>query len=230
MTLSQSAGGSATSSRRISISGCGRERRRDGGGEAVAIDRERAAGRHLVGVAAAHDQRAEPAHLLVQQADRIGLAVVGAERVGADQLGQRLGLVRGGRAHRAHLVQHDRHAAARDLPGRLGAREPAADDVDRLHSQGGQLKIRSESTVRNEADVARTLLASASAPGRAACCCSPPAPAAGDAARAGGRADAREPVAAGSRSAQRARSATASVATTARRSASVRATGRACRG
>ena len=48
------------------------ERRRHGGRETVAIDRERAAGRHLVGIAGAHDQRVEPAHLLVQQPDRVG--------------------------------------------------------------------------------------------------------------------------------------------------------------
>ena len=73
------------------------ERGRDGGREAVAIDRERPAGRHLMGVGCAHHQRAEPAHLRVQQADRVGLAVVGAERVGAHQLGQAVGLVGVGR-------------------------------------------------------------------------------------------------------------------------------------
>ena len=65
-----------------------RQRRRDGGGKAVAVDRQRAAGRHLVGVGRAHDQRAEPAHLRVQQADGVVLPVVGAERVRADQLGE----------------------------------------------------------------------------------------------------------------------------------------------
>ena len=112
----------ATSSRRISISGWACKRRGDGGREAVAIDRQRAAGRHLIGVGGAHDQRAEPAHLLVQQADGVVLAVVGAERVGADELGQRVGLVGRGRAQRAHLVQHDGHAARGDLPGGLASR------------------------------------------------------------------------------------------------------------
>ena len=54
----------------------------------------------------------EPAHLLVQQADGVVLAIVGAERIGADQFGQAVGLVRLGAARRPHLVQHDRHAAA----------------------------------------------------------------------------------------------------------------------
>ena len=40
-----------------------------------------------------------------------------------------------------HLVQHHRYAAARDLPCSFAAGEPAADDVDRLHSQGGHLKL-----------------------------------------------------------------------------------------
>ncbi len=31
---------------------------------------------------------------------------------------------------RPHFVQHDRHATARDLPGGLGPRQAAADDVD----------------------------------------------------------------------------------------------------
>ena len=58
MTLSQSAGGSgdflaADVDERLAF-----ERRGDGGGKAVAVDRERAAGRHLIGVGRAHDQRA----------------------------------------------------------------------------------------------------------------------------------------------------------------------------
>ena len=57
-------------------------------------------------------------------------AIVGAEGVGADQLRQTLGLVRGGGAHRAHLVQHHRHAGLGDLPGGFGAGEPAADHVN----------------------------------------------------------------------------------------------------
>ena len=105
------------------------ERRGDGGGEAVAVDRERAARRHLVGVGGVQDQRAEPAHLGVEQPDGAAVRVVGAERVRADELGERR-LVRGGRAHRAHLMQHHRHAAARDLPGGLGPREAAADHVN----------------------------------------------------------------------------------------------------
>ena len=110
----------------------GGERRRDRGGKSVAIDRQRAAGRHLVGIGRAHHQRAEPAHFLMQQADRVVLLVVGAERIRADQFGIAVGLVRGGRAQRPHLMQRDRHAGLRELPGSLGAGEAAADDMDGL--------------------------------------------------------------------------------------------------
>ena len=78
----------------------------------VAVDRERAAGRHLMGVALRHDERAEAAHLLVQQADRVGLGVVRAERVGADELGEAVGLVGVGAADGPHLVQDDRNAGS----------------------------------------------------------------------------------------------------------------------
>ena len=56
--------------------------------------------------------------------------IVGAERVGADELGQAVGLVGVGAAHRAHLVQDDGHAGLGDLPGGFRAGEPAADDVN----------------------------------------------------------------------------------------------------
>src|SRR3990167_4039562 len=42
----------------------------------------RAPGRHLVGVARAHDDRAQRPHLGVQQADGVAGPVVGPERVG----------------------------------------------------------------------------------------------------------------------------------------------------
>ncbi len=102
------------------------------GGEVVAIDRQRAAGGQLVAVARGQDERAGAAHLLVQQADGVRLPVVGAERVGADELGQAVRLVGVGHARGTHLVQHDGHAGTGDLPGGFGAGEAAADDVDGL--------------------------------------------------------------------------------------------------
>ena len=100
----------------------------------IAVDGERAAGRQLVRVAHAHDQRAGAPHLGVQQADGVRLGVVGAEGIGADQLGEAAGLVRRRHHRRPHLVQHDRHARLGELPGGLRAGEAGADDVDWIAS------------------------------------------------------------------------------------------------
>ena len=137
---SHSAGGRpSTSSRTIEISGCASICGRHGGGKAVAVDGERAAGRHLVAIAGPHDQRAGKPHLGMQQPDRIGLGVVGAEGVRADQLGKAVALVRLGAANGAHLVQHDRHARLGRLPRRFRAGEAAADDVDGIDAHGHAL-------------------------------------------------------------------------------------------
>ena len=101
----------------------------DGGREAVTVDGQRAAGRQLVGVGRAHDQRAGAAHLLVQEADGVVDGIVGAEGVGADEFGEIFREMRLGAAHRPHLVQHDGHAGRRKLPRCLRAREAAAHDV-----------------------------------------------------------------------------------------------------
>ncbi len=84
--------------------------------ESVAVDGERAAGRHLVGVAGAHDQRAGQPHLGMQQADRVVFGIIGAEGIGTDELGQAIGLVRVRTANRAHFMQHDGNAGLRCLP------------------------------------------------------------------------------------------------------------------
>ena len=104
-------------------------------GKADAVDRQRDAGRHLVGIARGHDERAEAAHLLVQQADGVVRRVVRAERVGADQLRQAARDVRLGGAHGTHLVQDNRRTGAGDLPGRLGPGEAAADNVDGIQGR-----------------------------------------------------------------------------------------------
>ena len=80
--------------------------------------------------AAAHDQRAGAAHLLMEQADGVVLRIVRAEGIGADQFGQAVGLVGIGAADGAHLMQHHRGAGLRRSPGRFRARQSAADDVD----------------------------------------------------------------------------------------------------
>ena len=112
---------------------------RHGGGKTVAVDGERAAGRNLVAIAGPHDQRAGKPHLGMQQPDRIGLGVVGAEGVRADQLGKAVALVRLGAANGAHLVQHDRHASLGRLPRRFRAGEAAADDVDGIDAHGQRI-------------------------------------------------------------------------------------------
>ena len=105
------------------------ERLGDGGGKSVAVHRQRAAGRHLIGVGGAHDQRAQPAHFGVQQPDRVVGGVVGAERIGADEFGEAVGAVGLGHPAGAHLVQHDADARLGDLPGGFRAGEAGADDM-----------------------------------------------------------------------------------------------------
>ena len=102
---------------------------RDRLGEALAVHGERGAGRNAARFGRAHDERPEPAHFFLQQADRV-IELVAAERVAAHELGEVIGLVDGGRTNRPHLVQCDGHAGRRSLPRRLAARKPSADDGD----------------------------------------------------------------------------------------------------
>ena len=81
--------------------------------EGFAVYRERAACGKLMALRRLHDERARAAHLLVQQADGVRLAVVGAEGVRADELGAVAGLVRLGQAPGPHLVQDHAGAALR---------------------------------------------------------------------------------------------------------------------
>ncbi len=134
ITLDHSAGGRpATSPRAISMREWAAMRAVTAAEKPSRSTARRAAGRHLVRVGRGHDQRAAGAHLGVQQAHGVVLGVVGAEGVGADELRQAVGLVRGGGDRRAHLVQHHARAGLGRLPRRLAARQAAADDVDGLH-------------------------------------------------------------------------------------------------
>jgi hypothetical protein len=112
------------------------ERSGHGGRETVAVDRKRSAGGNLIGVRRTHHQRTRLTQLVVQEADSIRLAVVRPEAVGADELGQLLGAVRGGCADGAHFMKHDRNPALRDLPGGFRAREAPANDMDCLVHRG----------------------------------------------------------------------------------------------
>ena len=90
--------------------------------EFVAVHRERRAGRNASAIGGGDDQRAEPAHLFLEHADR-GVHRIAAQRVRAHQFAEERGLMRLGHARRAHLEQPHAHAASRELPRRLAARE-----------------------------------------------------------------------------------------------------------
>ncbi len=125
------------------------QRRGDGGGKTVAVDGQRAAGGELVRIGRAHDQRAEVAHLGVQQADGAPLRIVGAEGIGANKLGELPGLVGGGRAGRPHFVQHDRYAAACDLPGGFGTGEASAHHMNGCDTMRHDVKLGAHGPVGN---------------------------------------------------------------------------------
>ena len=109
----------------------------DRGGKPVTVDRQRTARRHLVGIRRPHDQRAEPAHLGMQQPDRVIGRIVGTERVGADKFGKPIGAMGFRHPLRAHLVQDDAGTGVRDLPSGLGARKAAANDMHDVGSRSG---------------------------------------------------------------------------------------------
>jgi hypothetical protein len=113
------------------------ERRGDAGGIAVAVDRQRRPGGNAMRVRLAHDQRPHRAHLLMEQADRIGLRIVRAEAVRADEFGEMVGLMRGGAlARAAHLRQADAITRLGELPGGFRTGEAAADDMDIMGHMG----------------------------------------------------------------------------------------------
>ena len=93
---------------RFGLKRCG-----DGGGKAITIDCKRAARGQLICVGGMHNERLQPTHLGMQEADGTALRVVRAERVRTNELGQLRGLVDRGRASGAHFVQHDRNTPAR---------------------------------------------------------------------------------------------------------------------
>src|SRR3546814_19524657 len=72
------------------------ERACDAAREEVAIDREGGARGNFRGVGLAHDDRAERPHLAVEQTDGIAVAIVAAEAVRAEHLGERVALMRSG--------------------------------------------------------------------------------------------------------------------------------------
>ena len=98
-------------------------------GEPLAIDGQRGAGRNASVLGRSHDERAEPPHLFLQQADGV-IEFVAAERVAAHELGESIGFMYSGGSCRPHLVKRNGHAARRSLPGGFRTSEAAADDGD----------------------------------------------------------------------------------------------------
>ena len=92
----------------------------------MAVDGERAPGRHLALVRRLHHERAQAAELLLQQADRV-LERACPERVAAHELGEVVAPMRRRPLAGPHLVERHRHAAAGELVRRLAAREARAD-------------------------------------------------------------------------------------------------------
>ncbi len=95
--------------------------------EAFPIDGERAAGGDGGLARRGNDQRIEPRELFFEQADGV-LQRRAAQRVAADELGERAGSMRGPADHGAHLVKIHGDAAARRLPRGFAAGETAADN------------------------------------------------------------------------------------------------------
>ena len=98
--------------------------------ETVPVHRQRATRRDLMGIAHGHDERLHPPHFRMQQTDRIGLRIIRTERVGADEFGQPVGLVRISAAHRAHFMENNGHAEICGLPRGFRTGHTAADDVN----------------------------------------------------------------------------------------------------
>jgi hypothetical protein len=66
----------------------------------------------------------------MDQANGVELPIIGAERVGTNQLCQAIGLVSFGLSDRAHLMEDDGHARTANLPSGFAACEAAANDVN----------------------------------------------------------------------------------------------------
>ncbi len=106
---------------------------RNGGGEGVAVHRQSSPGLHPVPVGAGHDEGIAPAQLLLQQPHRV-FQLVGAQGVGAHQLGKVAAVVGGGGLFRLHLPQLHGDAPLGKLPGRLAPRQSRPDDRDGAHA------------------------------------------------------------------------------------------------
>jgi len=72
----------------------------------------------------------------VQEADRARLPVIRPEGIGADELGQAVGMMCRGLSDGAHFVQDHGDATLCKLPGGFAPGEPAADDMNWIDRHG----------------------------------------------------------------------------------------------
>ena len=119
------------------------DRRRHRRRKSFAVDRERAAGGHLIGVPRAHDERIHPPQFVMQKPDCVHVGIVGAERIRANELRELAGFVRGRAGDRPHFVQHHGNATLGELKRGFRAREAAADDVNGFHPANLDARKRS---------------------------------------------------------------------------------------
>ncbi len=103
------------------------DRLRHAAGEEAAVHREGAARGHPHRVGHPHDERAQPPHLLLEEAGGL-VEGVAAEAVRADELGEVARPVHRRPSPRPHLVEVDPDPAAGELPRGLAAGEAAPDD------------------------------------------------------------------------------------------------------
>src|SRR5687768_12239037 len=95
--------------------------------ELVAVHGERGSGGNFGFVGNAKENRSKSAHLGLQQTVRVS-EILALERIGADQLGKAIGLMRRCAAHGPHLDQADRMATLGELPRGLTSGESRAND------------------------------------------------------------------------------------------------------
>ena len=124
--------------------------------EQCPVDRERASRGHPYRVGDPDDERVHPAHLFLEQAGGL-VEGVAAQAVGADELGQAVGLVHRRGLDRAHLVEVHADAAAGELPGGLAPGEPPANDRHALsHCPLTQRTQRKTERTQREQVIARS--------------------------------------------------------------------------
>ena len=118
----------------------GEEHLLDCGGEEQAVNGQGFAGGHCRGIGCRHDEGVEPAHLLLEKAHGARW-LIGSQRIAADKLGKLRRAVGRRELRRFHLPELDLVAALRELPGRLAAGKPAADDDDGFIQEMASLNV-----------------------------------------------------------------------------------------